>query len=36
VTDQNIANKKYFSSTGSSIVAQGPPTMVKFSVTMRF
>jgi iron complex outermembrane receptor protein len=36
VTGQNIADKKYFSSTGSSIVAQGPPRMVKFSVTMRF
>jgi iron complex outermembrane receptor protein len=36
VTGQNIANKRYFSSTGASIVAQGPPRVVKFSVTTRF
>ena len=36
VTGQNIAGTKYFSSTGASIVAQGPPRMVKFSVTTRF
>jgi iron complex outermembrane receptor protein len=36
VTGQNISNKKYFSSTGGNIVAQGPPRMMKFSVTMRF
>jgi len=36
VTGQNIADKKYFSSTGANIVAQGPPRMVKFSVTTRF
>lgn len=36
VTGQNITNKRYFSSTGASVVAQGPPRMVKFSVTTRF
>jgi iron complex outermembrane receptor protein len=36
VTGQNLADKRYFSYTGSSIVAQGPPRMVKFSVTTRF
>jgi iron complex outermembrane receptor protein len=33
---QNIADRRYFSSTGASIVAQGPPRMVKFSVTTLF
>jgi iron complex outermembrane receptor protein len=36
MTGQNIADEKYFSSTSSSIIAQGPPRMVKFSVTTRF
>jgi iron complex outermembrane recepter protein len=36
VTGQNIADKRYFSSTGENFVAQGPPRMVKFSVTTRF
>jgi iron complex outermembrane receptor protein len=36
VTDQNVANEKYFSSTGASLIAQGPPRTVKFSATMRF
>jgi iron complex outermembrane receptor protein len=35
-TAQNIADRQYFSSTGASIVAQGPPRMVKFSLTMQF
>jgi iron complex outermembrane receptor protein len=33
VTSQNVTDKKYFSSTGASFVAQGPPRMMKFSVT---
>jgi iron complex outermembrane receptor protein len=36
VTGQNVADKKYFSSTGANIVAQGPPRMIKFSVTTKF
>jgi iron complex outermembrane receptor protein len=36
LTGQNIADRKYFSSTSSSIIAQGPPRVVKFSVTTRF
>lgn len=36
VTAQNITDRRYFSSTGESIVAQGPPRMVKFSVMTRF
>jgi iron complex outermembrane recepter protein len=36
VTGQNIADKRYFSSTGASIVAQGPPRVLRFSVTVRF
>ena len=36
VTGQNIADKKYFSSTGDNVVAQGPPRLVKLSMTMRF
>jgi iron complex outermembrane recepter protein len=35
LTAQNITGKKYFSSTGSSIVAQGPPRMLKISVSAR-
>lgn len=36
LSDQNIADKRYFSSTGGDYLAQGPPRMVKFSVTVRF
>ena len=36
VTGQNVADKRYFSSTGANVVAQGPPRMVKVSVTTRF
>ena len=36
VTAQNLADKRYFSSTGASIVAQSPPRTVKLSVTTRF
>jgi iron complex outermembrane receptor protein len=36
VTGQNIAGKKYFSSTGGNIIAQGPPPTIKFSISMRF
>ena len=33
---ENVTDKRYFSSTGLSIVGQGPPRMVRFSVTSRF
>ena len=36
LTGQNAANKRYFAATGSNLIAQGPPRMVKFSVTTRF
>ena len=36
VTAQNLADKRYFSSTGISVIVQGPPRLVKFSVTTRF
>ena len=36
VTGQNVADKKYFSSTGANVVAQGPPRMIKFSVSTKF
>lgn len=36
VTAQNVADKKYFSSTGANILSQGPPRMIKFSVQTRF
>ena len=36
LTDQNVTDKRYFSSTGGDYIAQGPPRMVKFSVTVRF
>lgn len=36
ITDQNVTNKKYFSSTGAAIVAQGPPRVIKFSLTTQF
>jgi iron complex outermembrane recepter protein len=36
LTCQNLTDKRYFSSTGLSIVAQGPPRIIKFSVTTQF
>jgi iron complex outermembrane receptor protein len=36
LTSQNILDKRYFSSTGASIVAQGPPRLLKFSIDTRF
>src|SRR5262249_18798799 len=36
VTGQNVANRKYFASTGQGFLGQGPPRMIKFSVTTRF
>jgi iron complex outermembrane receptor protein len=36
LTAQNVNDKRYFSSTGANIIAQGPPRMIKFSVQMRF
>jgi iron complex outermembrane receptor protein len=36
VTGQNVADKKYFSSTGAGIIAQGPPRVIKFSVETKF
>ncbi len=36
LTGQNIADKKYFAATGNNVVAQAPPRLVKFSLTMRF
>lgn len=36
LTGQNIAGEQYFSSTGGNIVAQGPPRLIKFSISMRF
>ena len=36
LTGQNIADKKYSLSTGGNVIAQGPPRMVKLSITMRF
>jgi len=36
ITGQNIADRKYFSSTGENIIAQGPPRLVKFSITTHF
>jgi iron complex outermembrane receptor protein len=36
LTSQNVADKKYFAATGTSIIAQGQPRLVKFSVTTRF
>lgn len=32
----NVTGKKYFSSTGANVIAQGPPRTVKVSVTVRF
>lgn len=36
VTAQNVAGKRYLSSTGANYLAQGPPGLVKLSVTARF
>jgi iron complex outermembrane receptor protein len=36
VTAHNVGDKRYFSSTGNNVVAQGPPRVVRFSVTTRF
>jgi iron complex outermembrane receptor protein len=36
LSDQNLTDKRYFSSTGEDYIAQGPPRMVKLSVTVRF
>jgi iron complex outermembrane receptor protein len=36
LTGQNIADKQYFASTGNNQIAQGPPRMLKFSITTRF
>lgn len=36
VTAENVTAKKYFSSTGSGIVAQGPPRTLKLAVSTRF
>ncbi|HEU5442628.1 MAG TPA: hypothetical protein VFU61_02315, partial [Steroidobacteraceae bacterium] len=33
---QNIANKRYWSSTGSLYLAEAPPAVVKFSLEARF
>jgi iron complex outermembrane recepter protein len=33
---QNIANKRYWSSTGSLFLAEGPPSVVKLSLETRF
>jgi len=33
---QNVANKKYFSSTGANVIAQAPPRVVRLAITMRF
>jgi iron complex outermembrane recepter protein len=36
LTGQNISDKKYFASTGNNQIAQGPPRVVKLSITTRF
>jgi iron complex outermembrane recepter protein len=36
LSGQNVADKKHFSSTGNNVVAQAPPRLVKFSMSMRF
>ncbi|HEX8300817.1 TonB-dependent receptor [Sphingomonas sp.] len=36
VNIENIGNKKYFISTGSNVVAQAPPSTIKFSVGVDF
>jgi iron complex outermembrane receptor protein len=35
-TAQNVAGKKYFSSTGTNIIAQAPPPTMKLSIAVRF
>jgi iron complex outermembrane receptor protein len=35
-TVQNVAGKKYFSSTGTNIIAQAPPPTMKLSIAVRF
>ena len=35
-TAQNLVDKRYFSSTGANLVAQGPPRLVKVSITIQF
>jgi len=36
ITAQNVTNREYFAATGSNIISQGPPRIVKLSVSMRF
>jgi iron complex outermembrane receptor protein len=36
VNGQNITNKRYWASTGTLFLAEGPPALVKFSVSTRF
>jgi iron complex outermembrane recepter protein len=36
LTAQNVADKKYFASTGNSQLAQGPPRVMKLSISTRF
>jgi hypothetical protein len=36
LSDQNVTAKRYFAATGGDYIAQGPPRLVKFSVTVRF
>jgi iron complex outermembrane receptor protein len=33
---QNVANKRYFSSTGLNLVAQGPPREIRFALSTQF
>jgi len=33
---QNVADRKYFSSTGANVVAQAPPRVVRFAMTLQF
>ncbi len=36
VNGENVTGKRYYSSTGASFIAPGPPRMIKFSVTTQF
>ena len=36
VTGQNLIGKRYFAATGSSFIAQGPPRLIKFSISTQF
>jgi iron complex outermembrane receptor protein len=36
VNGQNITNKRYWASTGTLFLAEGPPAVVKFSISTRF